>query len=405
MVTKTEAAGQVRAVLQGVKDRLAQPGGSNINEATTRAHFLNPLLNALGYSGIDDLVFEYYLPDGKTFLDYRLYVDGRARVAVEAKSLNVAITDKEAAQGVSYASILGDEWTVLTNARHWRLYHTFAPTALAGKLVLSLDLTEWQTDAEFDRLFDQLWLVSRESFQSGEGPNAWLTGQKVDHHLRHAMLDANSVELKYLRKRLEQQGIAVSTDAIAAWFHQSLGTPPAVEAPNYTITAPKQVKKATITIASAQVKVSAPDGVTHWLVPSGRQGGHSAEEHLQSWLGKGFWGFGAGTRARAAMKLGDQVLFYAAKGHTIVATARIAGPLDTFVGDDEWPGPGPFDPTIYKVPLTELTWLHEPIVLDDQMRATLDAFKGKDLSRGWSWFVQGSHRVTADDFTRLTSSG
>jgi hypothetical protein len=58
VATKTEAASQVRTVLQSVKDRLAQPGGARLNEATTRAHFLNPLLNALGYGGIDDLEFE-----------------------------------------------------------------------------------------------------------------------------------------------------------------------------------------------------------------------------------------------------------------------------------------------------------------------------------------------------------
>ncbi len=119
MATKTEAASQVRTVLQAVKDRPAQPGGARMNEATTLAHVPNPLLNALGYCGIDDLEFEHCLPDGKTFLDYRLYVDGKARVAVEAKALEVGVTDREASQGVSYASILGDEWTVRTNARQW----------------------------------------------------------------------------------------------------------------------------------------------------------------------------------------------------------------------------------------------------------------------------------------------
>jgi hypothetical protein len=70
VATKTEAASQVRKVLQLVKDRLAQPGGSKLNEAQTRAHFLTPLLGALGYESIDDLEFEHYLPDGKTFLDF-----------------------------------------------------------------------------------------------------------------------------------------------------------------------------------------------------------------------------------------------------------------------------------------------------------------------------------------------
>ena len=240
MATKTEAASQVRTVLQAVKDRLAQPGGAKLNEATTRAHFLNPLLNALGYNGIDDLEFEHYLPDGKTFLDYRLYVDGKARVAIEAKALDVALTDKEASQGVSYASILGDEWTVLTNARQWRLYHTFAQAPLAGKLVLNLDLTAWDLDAEFDRLFDQLWLISKESFVGSDGPRAWLTGQKLDHHLRHALIDGASAEVRYIRKQLEGHGVSVGGEDVAAWFKQHLAddTASSSQAPSIAIGSP-----------------------------------------------------------------------------------------------------------------------------------------------------------------------
>src|SRR3990172_10384754 len=140
MTTRTEAASEVRKVLQSVRDRLAMPGGAKVNEATTRAHFISPLLVALGYQSIDDVLFEYYLPDGKQFLDYRLVVDGKPRVAVEAKALDVPLTDQHAAQAVSYASVLGDEWAVVTNARHWRLYHAFAQAPLADKLILTADL-------------------------------------------------------------------------------------------------------------------------------------------------------------------------------------------------------------------------------------------------------------------------
>ena len=406
MATKTEAASQVRTVLQSVKDRLAQPGGAKLNEATTRAHFLNPLLNALGYSGIDDLEFEHYLPDGKTFLDYRLYVDGEARVAIEAKALDVPLTDKEAAQGVSYASVLGDEWVVLTNARQWRLYHTFAQAPLAGKLVLSLDLTAWQSDAEFDRIFDQLWLISKESFLAGEGPSSWLTGQKLDHHLRHAMTDGSSAEVKYIRKQLESRGIAVLAEDIATWFKGHLSEQSSsVAATAYpTAGAVTPITKAASPIAGFGSPTLQPTGkpVTYWIVPAGDQGGHSAEDHLRAWLGHGFWGFGHSTPGRKAMQPGDRACFYAAKTHTIMAMATIAGSLDHHVDADEWPGPGPYDGSVYKVPLSEIVWLEPAPVLDAAMRSTLDAFKDKVAGAGWSWLVQSTRRITEHDFRRLT---
>lgn len=132
MTAKTEADSQVRKVLQTVKDLVGQPGSAKVNEATTRAHLLNPLLAALGYESIDDIEFEHYLPDGETFLDYRLRVEGEPRVSVEAKALDSVLSDKDAAQAVSYASILGDEWAVVTNAREWRLYHTWRTRSRAN---------------------------------------------------------------------------------------------------------------------------------------------------------------------------------------------------------------------------------------------------------------------------------
>ena len=405
VTTKTEAASQVRTVLQSVKDRLAQPGGAKLNEASTRAHFLNPLLNALGYSGLDDLEFEHYLPDGKTFLDYRLYVDGVARVAVEAKALDVSLTDKEAAQGVSYASILGDEWTVLTNARQWRLYHTFAQEALAGKLVLSLDLTAWDSDGEFDRLFDQLWLISKESFLAGDGPGAWLTGQKLDHQLRHAMLDDTSPEIKYIRKQLEGHGISVAGEDVAAWFKQHLTDHPAsgLSTQRRKAETVVAVKEAVAPIAPSPISPTMlTKASSYWIVPAGKQEGYSAEEHLHSWLERGSWGFGESTPGRKAMRPGDWACFYAAKSKLIVALGRISGNLDEHVEAHEWPGPGPFDGSVYKVPLTDITWLDPAPILDAGLRAKLDAFKDKPPGTGWSWLVQTTHRVTKDDFERLT---
>lgn len=388
VTTKTEAASLVRTVLQSVKDRLAQPGGARLNEATTRAHFLNPLLNALGYGGIDDLEFEHYLPDGKTFLDYRLHIDGEPRVAVEAKALDVPLSDQGAAQAVSYATILGDEWTVLTNARQWRLYHTFAQAPLAGKLVLSLDLTAWDTDAEFDRLFDQLWLISKDSFLAGDGPNAWLTGQKLDHHLRHAMLDGTSPEIKYIRKQLEGHGISVGGDNVAAWFKQHLTDHP-VSSPSasYSVaiaTAPPTKAAEPVAPFSTHNQASLTQPPACWIVPAGSQGGHSAEDHLRSWLERGFWGFGPSTPGRKSMRVGDLACFYAAKSHRILAFGKIDGDLDHIVQADEWPGPGPYDGGTYKVPIAEIVWLDPEPVLDATLRSRLDAFKDKMPGSGWS---------------------
>ncbi len=222
MTTKTEAASEVRKILQSVKDRLSEPGGSKVNEATTRAHFITPLLGAIGYHSIDDILFEVYLPDGKTFLDYRLVVDGKPRASIEAKALEVSLADQHAAQAVQYASLLGDQWAVVTNAREWRLYETFAQVPLADKHILTVDLVGWESDAQFDGVFEQLWLCSREAFSAGDGPATWLTRKKLESLLRSALTDPGSPEIKYIRRRLQDRDVPATAEQIVSWLKSRL---------------------------------------------------------------------------------------------------------------------------------------------------------------------------------------
>jgi hypothetical protein len=405
VTTKTEAASRVRSVLQSVKDRLQQPSGIKVNEATTRAHFLNPLLESLGYASIDDIEYEHYLPDGKTFLDYRLFVDGKARVAVEAKALDASLTDKDAAQVISYAAILGDEWAVLTNARQWDLYHAFAQAPLADKRILSVDLTNWTTDIEFDSVFEQLWLISREAFAGGEGPSSWMTTKKLDQLLRSSLTNPESPEVKVIRKRVEAAGIDVTTQQIASWFKARVEatqspTPSAAAYPNAQGTPSISVADDAHRYIESPTSSSAEP--SYWVVPAGRQGGFSAADHLKAWLDKGFWGFGEGTPGRKAMKVGDWAAFYAAKSHSVLAYAQIAGALNMLVAASEYPGPGVQTQPLYKVPLSGITWVEDPVVVDESTRASLDAFMGKDPAAGWSWLIQTTRRLTKKDFKRLT---
>lgn len=409
MLSKTEAAGRVRQVLQSVKDRLNRGGGSKVNEATTRAHFLNPLLEALGYASIDDLLFEHYLPDGKTFLDYRLVVDGKPRVGIEAKALDVQITDAHAAQAVSYAAILGDEWSVVTNAREWRLYHAFAHAPLADKLILRADLVGWETDAQFDAVFEQLWLVSKESFQSGAGPSIWLASKKVDQFLRTALTDETSPEVKYLRRRLEAQGVDATAAQVSAWFRPrfdgvagSITDSGGTNVESGPRRAERGVRSRREDYGSEREHEGRSPMPSYWLIPAGRQRGYSAAEHLKHWLDKGFWGFGSATPGRRTIKTGDWVCFYAAQSHEVVAYAKMSGPIERPVLKPEWPGPDMWHDDLFKVPLTEITWLSAPVELDSAMRASMDAYRGRDLAKGWSWLVQTTRRLTEADFRRLT---
>ena len=58
-------------------------------------------------------------------------------------------------------------------------------------------------------------------------------------------------------------------------------------------------------------------------------------------------------------------------------------------------------PWVFKVEDVEL-YLDEPIPVDAEMRSHLDAFKGRDPTKAWAWFVQATSRLTEQDFHALT---
>jgi hypothetical protein len=393
--TKNEAAHEVRKVLQDVKDYRSTPGAYKLTEADTRAHFLDPLLRALGYHSIGDIQHEVFVPNSQTYLDYRLVVEGSPRVAVEAKAVDVALTDKHGAQVVQYCSVLGDEWGVVTNGREWRLYHSFAKGGLVEKLVSSVDMIAWETDDQFDSTFEQLWLVSKESFLTSDGPASWLNTKAIDRLLRDSLGDPSSPEIKFLKKRLQDKGVIVTAEKVATWLKTRLDAsqPAPTPGPHAPPSAPA---------ANPAVDKEA-DASHYWLIPAGQRHGMSAADHLKVWLDRGFWGFGESTPGRKRLRVGDWVCFYAAKQAEVLAYARMAGLADVLLTAEEWPESSPMDDRIYKVPLEAITWVPTPVKLDAATRGSLDAYAGRDAKAfTWGFFVQTTRRLTHADFERLT---
>ena len=420
MTTKTEAAHDVRKVLQAVKDFYGTSGHVKLTEADTRAHFIDPLIRALGYQEIGDVQHELYLAPAKQFLDYLLFLDGTARIAVEAKALDFAVADANGgAQVVQYAVILGVEWGVATNGRQWRLYQTSAKGPLADKLILAVDLIGWETDSQFETVFDQLWLVSKESLGSGAGPETWLSAKQLNETLKATLVDATSPEIKLLRKRLTERGISASAEELVMWFQAHLETqplPPHVPSKSH-VSLPEHdgspapakpsvdgpavvplVGTAPVTATAASKRIG--DAPLYFVTPVKDEPVATVAETLHSLLDQGVYVFGERTAGRAVLRDGDGICFYHS-GVGIVAEARIASvarkePVSFVKHPDSYPWVFDVKDVHYH--------LEDPVVIDAVLRAQLDGFRDKDPAGNWSWFVQGTRYVTAHDFKLLTRS-
>lgn len=96
------------------------------NEAQTRAVLIEPLLEVLGYSRIDDMMTEINAGWGQKNdkADIGIKVDGKnTEIIVECKKLGKKLTDIEASQLNGYfINIKNVKFGILTNGLEWRFY-------------------------------------------------------------------------------------------------------------------------------------------------------------------------------------------------------------------------------------------------------------------------------------------
>lgn len=144
---------------------------------------------------------------------------------------------------------------------------------------------------------------------------------------------------------------------------------------------------------------SDPEGVNveYYLAPVGSYDDQTAEEYIKQLLEARIYAVSEKSFGRK-VKPGDWVCFYAAaKG--VVAHAKVKSfPEYKHHPVVKQPERHPY---VFEVDSVSI-YLEEPVVLDAELRSKLDAFQGRDLSKRWSWFVQGMGRITKHDFMLLT---
>jgi len=155
-----------------------------------------------------------------------------------------------------------------------------------------------------------------------------------------------------------------------------------------------------VTPAVAPTALLATSGVpTYWLTPVKDHERESAEECVKKLVGKhAIYAFGERTPGRTHIKPGDWLSFYAT-GKGVVAHARVTSSPEKSP-DPRLEHPEDF-PYTFRIQEQQL-YLETPVILNAALRQQLDAFRGRDPDKPWAWFVQATHKVSEQDFRRLT---
>ncbi|NEQ39136.1 MAG: DUF262 domain-containing protein [Okeania sp. SIO3I5] len=148
-----------------------------------------------------------------------------------------------------------------------------------------------------------------------------------------------------------------------------------------------------------QLEAVSEDEVTYWLTPVAANEERSASEQIKFLVGEEkIYAFGDKTPGRKSIKSGDNICFYAS-GKGIVAHALVKSKPEKsthpkIFNSDRYPWVFELEkPCLY---------LDNPVVLDEDLRNKLDAFLGRGDRSTWSWFVQVTRKISANDFIVLT---
>ena len=385
-----------RAVLyDATRAALAQVVGTDgsvtpLNEAETRTHVIDPVLSALDYRTLDHVRREYRLPASGKFVDYLLHA-GEQNVVVEGKQLSAELGPKEASQLVGYCATEGIRWALLTNGLRWQVFDIEVSGDWEAKRVSDINLeAAYRNEAPAEAL-EPLAHFARETLLLDDSDlRAWAHEERARKHLDELASNPASPVIAAVVTEMIKVGIDAEPDDIVALLRRGTSAPAQDEAPRrpQPVSPPARASKG---------------AASHYVFPVADEEGFGAREHLEAWLLAGFWGVRQSTAHRTRIKAGDECCFYAKKVG-MVARARVTGQAEEPVTPAERPGPDAPSENVFKIPLSNVQWLSAPVVIDSALRPQLDAFRDKDLSGPWGWFIQSTGRVTEHDFQLLVGA-
>jgi predicted type IV restriction endonuclease len=182
-LTLTGATDTIRKRIQQIRDRK-----EIIGEQNTKAALIDPLLAALGWDlqEIEEVRREYRRKPQDNPVDYALFLNRTECLFIEAKSLEKDLNDRKwTSQNLSYATVVGVRWCVLTNGDEYRIYNAHAPVDVEEKLFRSVRVSDC---AETRHLVDTLHLLSKEQMRGRLLDELW-KGHFIDRNVKHALDD------------------------------------------------------------------------------------------------------------------------------------------------------------------------------------------------------------------------
>ena len=236
-------------VLEQIKDSAELYNETlRVNESSTRAVLIDPILRVLGWETSNPFMVEVEKPIDQGRVDYALFdANQEIQVIIEAKKLDANMYDKEIFLSiVKYAFSSGVSDIFLTDGLRWHHYTNFQPgkqepnkllslkddnlVEIAAYLVQRLDAARyWPLDKDIDEL-------SRQINQLDSEIN---TLQLEFAKLKTGKLDSSQQPSKQLETKIEEIQVASDFKSLKSIGNATRTKPSTLKLPNETIVAVK----------------------------------------------------------------------------------------------------------------------------------------------------------------------
>jgi hypothetical protein len=184
-----------------------------LGEQATKASLIEPVLEALGWDIRDpDIVQHEYKRTSKANpVDYALCILREPRLLVEAKGLGESLADEKwVHQVLSYATVTGVGWCILTNGDEYRFYNVTAPVDADEKLFCTIQLSASQENEAAGTLN----LISRSNMEGKIPLDELWSIHFVDRRVKAVLLRLQETKDKGLVRLIRKRSPELPTNKI-----------------------------------------------------------------------------------------------------------------------------------------------------------------------------------------------
>jgi len=160
MFTKEEAKIKILELVKEFSE-LTKDDYSSKSENQIKSEFIDPFFEALGWDMRKNADRETQILRGRA--DYILNLANKEVLIIEAKKADVKLEEEQGRQTVSYGYHRKIKFAVLTNFKQIRVFH-----ALSNIKNVFANQLFWFDFQDFEKNFEKIWLLSKESFEKGE---------------------------------------------------------------------------------------------------------------------------------------------------------------------------------------------------------------------------------------------